>query len=120
MLKASNYDVLLLPKGYFKPYEKKFDVFLLRDNILLECDLKTITSHNPDTIGNRIKEGSDQAPRIVLDITSKISKNDLIVALKTGSVKNEALAEVMLFYNSNFYRLKKDLILSKKIFDTLK
>jgi len=45
-LTAYDYDVLFLPKGYFKRNEKKFDVFLCRDHIMVESDLKCITSTN--------------------------------------------------------------------------
>ena len=64
-LTGADYDVIFVPKGYFKRSEKKFDVFLSRGHIFLESDLKCISSTNPDTIGNRIKEGSEQSVRVV-------------------------------------------------------
>jgi hypothetical protein len=119
-LAAADYNVILVPKGFFKRNEKKFDVFLCRGHVFLESDLKCITTTNVDTIGKRIKEGSEQSLRLVLDITSSIKKTELIDGLKTGCERNKVLIEVMLFYNSCFYRLKKDLILSKNIYKVLK
>src|SRR5437764_13566983 len=71
-LAAAGYNVILVPKGFFKRNEKKFDVLLCRGHIFLESDLKCITTTNVYTIGKRIKEGSEQSPRIVLDVTSTI------------------------------------------------
>jgi hypothetical protein len=119
-LTAAGYNVILVPKGYFKRNEKKFDVFLSRGHIFLESDLKCITTANVDTIGKRIKEGSEQSSRLVLDIISPVKKPELIDGLKTGCERNKALIELMLFYNSCFYRLKKDLILSRNIYKVIK
>lgn len=115
-----NYDVLFTPKGLFKRNQKKFDVFILRDHVLFEADLKCIHSINPDTIGNRIKEGSEQAARIVLDICSAINTKSLITGLKTGCERNNSLLEILLFYNGQFFCLPKNKILSKKIFEVIK
>lgn len=115
-----NYDVIVVPKGYFKRDEKKFDVFISREHVFFEADLKCITTSNPDTIGKRIKEGSEQAARIVLDITSAIQKKELVVGLKTGCERNPVLKEILLFYNSLFYCLPKTQILSKNIFSVIK
>jgi hypothetical protein len=114
-----DYDVLFVPKGYFKREEKKYDVFLLRNHIILEADLKCIASINPDTIGKRIKEGSEQAKTIILDIHSAINKRDIIIGLKTGCTKNDFIKEILLFYNSRFYRLRKSQIMGKAIFDII-
>ncbi len=119
-LTAADYNVILVPKGYFKRNEKKFDVFLCREHIFLESDLKCITTANVDTIGKRIKEGSEQSSRLVLDIISPVKKTELIDGLKTGCERNKALTEIMLFYNSCFYRLKKDLVLSRNIYKVIK
>lgn len=118
-LTAADYDVILVPKGYFKAGDKKFDVFLCRGHVFLEADLKSIVSQNPDTIGNRIKEGSAQCSRLVLDITSPIKKNVLIDGLRLGCQRNEQLIEVMLFYRSKFYRLFKTEILHNRIYQTI-
>lgn len=119
-LTGADYDVIFIPRGYFKSHEKKFDVFLCRDHIFLESDLKCITSTNPDTIGKRIKEGSEQAARVVLDITSQIQKKRLIDGLKIGCERNRELKEILLFYNSAFYRLPITQIVSRRIFEIIK
>jgi hypothetical protein len=119
-LTGVDYDVIFVPKGYFKRSEKKFDVFLSRGHIFLDSDLKCITTTNPDTIGNRIKEGSEQSARIVLDVTSQIQKKRLIEGLKTGCERNSVLKEILLFYNSAFYRLPVTQIVSRRIFDIIK
>jgi len=119
-LTGCNYDVLFVPNGYFKRHEKKFDVFLLRDHILLETDLKCVHSCNPDTIGKRIREGSEQASRVVLDVHADIKKSVLIDGLKLGCQRNNALTELLLFYKTQFYRLAKSLIVSKNIYHAIK
>ena len=119
-LLKEGYHVIFVPKGYFKRDEKKFDIFLFKRHLLFEADLKCITSNNPDTIAKRIKDGSQQAHRLVLDIHSIINKNTLIDGLQSGCKRNNDLFEIMLFYNSAFYRLPKAQILGKNIFKVIK
>lgn len=119
-LAGENYDVIFVPKGYFKRHEKKFDVFLCRDHIFLEADLKYITSSNPDTIAKKIKGGSEQASRLILDLHNNIKRKALIDGLRSGCERNGLLTEILLFYNTRFYCLPKTRILSRKIFEVIK
>lgn len=119
-LNSIGFDVIFAPKGMFGRKDKKFDVFLAKDNILLKADLKCISSTNPDTIANRISSGAMQANRIVIDIQSKILPNKLIDGLKSGIIKSKGLTEIMLFYRNGYYRLPKNIIESDRIFDILK
>ncbi|MGB8193320.1 MAG: hypothetical protein WCF67_15425 [Chitinophagaceae bacterium] len=119
-LTKMNYDVIFAPGGMFKRTDKKFDVFLLRDTIILKADLKNISTKNSSNIAKRIKEGSDQAPRIVANITSDVDKNILIDGLKSASRNNELLKEILLIYKGQFYKLPKSLVLSKEIYRILK
>lgn len=114
------YDVLFAPKGMFNRSDKKFDVFLIRDHVILKADLKSISSKNPDTIGKRIKGGSDQASRVVVDIVSDIEHHVLIDGLRQGVMSNKLIKEVLLFYRNKFYRLSKQEIVSKRIYHFLK
>jgi len=86
-LTYANYDVLFAPKGLFQRHQKRFDIYLIRDHIIIEADLKTITSKNPDTIANRVKSGSEQATRLVIDIQSDIHYKLLIDGLRSGCQK---------------------------------
>jgi Contact-dependent growth inhibition CdiA C-terminal domain len=115
-----NFDVVFAPKAFFQRIEKKFDVFLLRDTVILKADLKSISSKNPDTIANRIKDGFDQASRVVIEITSDIEKKDLITGLRSGAYKNKILKKIILFYQGYHYTLPKNLIESKRIYDVIK
>lgn len=115
-----NYDVIFAPKIMFVREQKKFDIFLLRDTVILKADLKSITSKNPDTIAKRIKGGSDQASRVVIHINSDIEKKALIDGLRSGVERNSLIKEILLFYKKGFYRLPKNLILSREIFKVLK
>jgi hypothetical protein len=115
-----NYDVLFAPVGLFSRNEKRFDVFMLRDIIILKADLKAVTSKNPDTIAKRIKSGSEQASRLVIDICSDIRPAMLIDGLRSGVERNELILELLVIYRNRFYRLSKQLILSNKIYDILK
>jgi hypothetical protein len=114
------FDVIFAPKGMFGRKDKKFDVFLAKDYILLKADLKSISSSNPDTIANRIGSGSMQANRIVLDVQSKILPNKLIDGLKSGLKKTKGLVEIILFYRGGYYRLPVSIIESSKLFDIIK
>lgn len=120
LLAQSNYDVIFAPRALFTRDAKKFDIYLVRDNIILQADLKNITSTNPGTIAKRIIGGSDQASRIVIHINSGINKKDLIDGLRGGVERNRLIKDVLLFYKGKFYILPKTLILSKEIFKILK
>jgi hypothetical protein len=91
-----------------------------RDTIILEADLKHVSSKSPLTIAYRIKEGSDQAPRIVLDIASDIDAKTMIQGLRSGVYKNRLLKEILLFYKRKFYRLPKSLVMSNRIYEIIK
>jgi hypothetical protein len=119
-LAQMNYDVVFAPAGMFKRNDKRFDVYLLRDTIILEADLKCISTTLPDTIAKRIISGSEQAARIVLDVKSAISPEALIDGLRSGTGRNDRIKEVLLFYKNKFYRLPKKLIWSKRIYEILK
>jgi len=119
-LAQMNFDVVFVPDAMFQRGQKKFDVYLLRDTIILEADLKCLSSKRPDTLANRIISGSNQASRIVLDIKSDISAKDLIDGLRSGTCKNDLVKEIFLFYKNKFYILPKNLIWSKQIFNILK
>ena len=45
-LAQMNYDVVFAPNGIFNRNQKKFDVYLLRDTIILEADMKSVTSRH--------------------------------------------------------------------------
>jgi hypothetical protein len=119
-LADEQYNVLLVPNGYFSPHEKKFDVFLFRNQVIIASDLKRINSRKPDTIAARIKLGSEQSSRLVLDIASNIDKITLIDGLRSGCERNKLIVEIMLFYRGRFYRLRTGQILSKSIFQLIK
>jgi len=119
-LAQMNYDVVFAPTGLFKRNDKKFDVYLLRDTIILEADLKCISTTLPDTVAKRIIGGSNQAARVVLDVRSAITASALIDGLRSGTGKNDLIKEILLFYRSRFYRLPKKLIWSKRVFEILK
>jgi len=118
-LTAVYFDVLFAPKGLFKPHEKTFDVFLIKEHIILKADLKSISSKNPDTIANRIKKGAEQAPRVVIDIISDIDRRTLIDGLRSGVLKSN-LKEILLFYRNHFYILPKKLVESNRIYQVIK
>ena len=119
-LAQMNYDVVFAPSGVFSRGTKQFDVYLLRDSIVLEADLKCVSSKNPLTIASRIEEGSEQAARVVIEIASDIESKMLIQGLRSGIYKNDLIREILLIYKRKLYRLPKSLIMSKRIFDILK
>ena len=119
-LTRAGFDVLFAPPGMFDTHARKFDVFLIWDAVMLKADLKFITSTNPDTIAGRIKYGSTQASRVVLQIACNIRPKVLIDALRSGCFKNETIVDILLIYKNCCYILPKNLILSKRISTVLK
>jgi hypothetical protein len=115
-----NFDILFTPDHMFAKREKRFDIFLIRDHIILKAELKSISSKNPDTIAKRIIEGSEQSTRLVLDIISNVEKKILIDALQSGIHSNRKVKEILLFYNSRFYRFQRDQIKSRRIINIIK
>jgi hypothetical protein len=119
-LAQMHYDIIFAPLGMFQRDQKKFDVYLIKNTVLLEADLKCITSMNPDTISKRIIGGSEQASRLVVDIRSNILSVNLIDGLRSGTEKNPLIKEILLLYRKRLYVLPKTLICSKRIFEVLK
>jgi hypothetical protein len=119
-LAQMNYDIVFAPGGMFQRGAKKFDIYLLRDSIILEADLKCISSQSPLTIAYRVREGSEQASRVVVQITSDLDSKILIQAFRNASYRNRLLKEILLIYKRKFYRLPKTLIMSDRIFDIIK
>jgi hypothetical protein len=119
-LADQGYNILFAPKGMFHRNEKRFDIFIIRNHVLLKADLKCITSKNPDTIAKRINAGSHQASRIVIEIASDIEKKELIAGLRSGVYSNKLLKEIFLFYKGHFYVLPCNLIISKNIYTVIK
>jgi len=119
-LAQKGYDVLFAPKAMFLREEKKFDVFLIRDHVILKADLKSIVSKRPDGIARHIRNGAEQASRVVIDIVSDIRRKDLINGLRSGVEKSKSLTDIFLFYNSKFYRISRDEIQSEKIHTLIK
>lgn len=120
LLARFNYDVIFAPKAMFLREQKKFDIFLIKDTVILKADLKCITSQNSTSISKRIKEGSDQASRVVIHINSNIARKDLIIGLRQGVNRNNLIKEILLVYNKKLYRLPKSLIVSDNIHKVLK
>lgn len=118
-LASVNYDVIFAPKAMFLAEEKKFDVFLIKDTVILKADLKFITTKNPDNIARRIKKGADQASRLVIHIKSDIEKKALIDGLQSGVKGSKLIREILLLFKRKFYRLTSRQILSKNIFKIL-
>ena len=119
-LANQGYDILFAPKGMFERNDKRFDIFIIKNHVILKADLKCITSKNPDTIANRIKGGSHQASRIVIEIASDVDRKVLIEGLRSGVHKNELLKEIFLFYKGYFHVLPVNLITSKHIYTIIK
>lgn len=117
---AVDFDILFTPDCLFAKTEKRFDVFLIRDHVILKAELKNISSQKPNTITKRITEGAEQSSRLVLNILSNIERKTLIDGLQSGTYKNEKVKEILLFYNSRFYRLRRGQIISRRIFNIIK
>jgi hypothetical protein len=107
------YDVVFAPEGMFHRTDKKFDVFLFKDTVILKADLKNIATKNPDNIAKRIREGSDQASRLVINIVSDIRKKALINGLRSGVTRNKLIKEILLIYKGKLYKISTATILNR-------
>jgi hypothetical protein len=119
-LAQMNYDIVFAPSAMFQRGAKKFDIYILRDSIILEADLKCISSRSPLTIAYRVREGSEQASRVVVPITSDLDSKIQIQGLRSASFNNSLLKEILLIYKRKVYRLPKTLVMSDRIFDIIK
>lgn len=89
------------------------DVYLYdkKTYIQLKADLKTLGNVSVETVAQHIKSGSGQAPVVVLDITGKISKTDLITGLRKGW--NDDVKTVLLNYKGQWYHLDEARVYDK-------
>jgi hypothetical protein len=100
---------------------RKNDVYIYDKNTYKQrkVDLKTVNGASPEAISSHIASGSGQAPVIAIDIIGKISKQDLIGAIRSGWGKNTK--EVLLNYKGQWYEINKEKAFDKKwLTDNLK
>jgi hypothetical protein len=76
-----------------------------------KADLKTVNGASPKAISDHIISGSGQAPVIAMDIIGKISKNNLIDAIRSGWAKNTKI--ILLNYRGQWYEINKDKVFDK-------
>ena len=119
-LAQMDYDVVFAPAGMFRKGEKKFDIFLIRNAAILKADIKTIYTKNPDNIAKRIKEGSEQASYIIINIASDVQRKTLIDGLIKGVERNNLIKEIFVIYKKRLYKFSKYFILNEDIFDIIK
>jgi hypothetical protein len=70
-----------------------------------KVDLKTVNGASPEAISSHIASGSGQAPVVAIDIIGKISKQDLVSAIRSGWSKNTG--KVLLNYKGQWYEINK-------------
>jgi hypothetical protein len=70
-----------------------------------KVELKSSGEPSVESIAYHILSGSGQAPVIVLDITGKISKRNLIKAIRNGWSKG--IKEILINYKGQWYRIDK-------------
>ena len=119
-LAQMDYDVVFAPAGMFIKREKRFDVFLIRNTSILKADIKTIYTKSPNNIGKRIKEGSEQASRVIINIASNVKKRILIDGLRRGVQRNKLIEEIILIYKGRLYRLSTSVIQGPLVFEIIK
>jgi hypothetical protein len=71
-----------------------------------KVDLKTVNGASPEAISSHIASGSGQAPVVAVDIIGKISKQDLIGAIRSGWDTN--MREILLNYKGQWYEINKE------------
>ncbi|MDR1023161.1 MAG: hypothetical protein LBL94_07835 [Prevotellaceae bacterium] len=93
---------------------RKNDVYIYdkKTYIQRKVDLKTVNGASPEAISSHIASGSGQAPVVAVDIIGKISKQNLIDAIRSGWAKNTR--EVLLNYKGQWYEINKEKAFDKK------
>ncbi|MDR1023801.1 MAG: hypothetical protein LBL94_11120, partial [Prevotellaceae bacterium] len=93
---------------------RRNDVYIYdkKTYIQRKVDLKTVNGASPEAISSHIASGSGQAPVVAVDIRGKISKQDLIGAIRAGWAKNTR--EVLLNYKSQWYVIDKEKAFDKE------
>jgi hypothetical protein len=93
---------------------RRNDVYIYdkKTYIQRKVDLKTVNGASPEAISSHIASGSGQAPVVAVDIIGKISKQDLIGAIRLGWAKNTR--EVLLNYKSQWYIIDKEKAFDKE------
>jgi hypothetical protein len=87
---------------------RKNDVYIYdkKTHMQRKVDLKTVNGASPEAISSHITSGSGQAPVIAIDIIGKISKKDLIGAIRAGWAKETKA--VMINYHGQWYEINKE------------
>jgi hypothetical protein len=94
------------------------DVYLYDKKTYLQykADLKTPGDPAIKTISEHISSGSQQAPVIILDITGKVAKKDLIKGIRDGWTKTTKV--ILLNYKGQWYEIKKENIFKQNWLET--
>jgi hypothetical protein len=94
--------------------DRKNDVFLYDKKSFKQyrADLKTAGSPSIETIVAHIRSGSGQASTIVLDITGRISKTNLIKGLRLGWAIGTKM--ILLSYKGRWYEIDKHKLFNNK------
>jgi hypothetical protein len=110
-LSKAGYFVVFPGKGQIKKIKeqeadtdkRKNDVYIYDKKTFLQkkVDLKTTGNPSIKTVSEHIRSGSGQAPVIALDITGKMSKTDLIQAIRKGWTMGTHT--ILLSYNGKWY-----------------
>lgn len=94
--------------------KKKNDLYLV-DKITyrtMSIDIKTCGNPSQETIIAHLSNGVNQAPNLILDITGKISKVNLIKGLRHGWSNNMKI--VLLNYHGQWYLLNRERVYEKE------
>jgi hypothetical protein len=115
------YDVVFAPKGMFKRNEKRFDIFLIKNNeVVIKADLKSNFEGTVNSISNSIVAGNEQAENIVIDFLSNIHYKNLIDGLRMGLKASSKIKNLIIFYKKEYYAFDRSIIFSKQIYRLLK
>jgi len=114
-----DFDVIFAPKSMFGKKDKKFDVFILSDVHITKADLKANFTPKSNAIYKSLESGAGQAKNIVIDINSKIGKDELIDGLRNGVKDFPKIKKVLLFYRKKYHELDRRTIFSKSIYRLL-
>ena len=118
--KTNEYYIIFPSDGQIKeikaltnePGDKRNDIYLIDRTTFkaIAVDIKTCSDPSPETIAAHLSGGVNQAPNLILDITGKISKLNLIKGLRGGWSKR--LKFLYLNYHGSWYLIDK-----AKVFD---
>jgi len=96
------------PKNSEKRFESNFDNYIVVNNKLKESDFKTNRTGTISSIENQFTSANKQAETLIIDMTTKISMNDLSKGIYSGILNSKNIKYALIIYKGKTKLLNRD------------